>query len=44
VFDVENIQHQTKLKPQTEEGKLVVFEDDTINATIVADYYFKPKN
>ena len=44
VFDAENIQHQTKLKPQTEEGKLVVFEDNTINATVVADYYFKPKN
>ena len=44
VFEAENIQHQTKLKPQHEEGQIVTFKDNTINATIVADYYFKPKN
>lgn len=52
VFEAENIQHQAKentqhqfkLKPQREEGQIVTFKDNTINATIVADYYFKPKN
>ena len=44
VFDAENIQHQTKLIPIIEEGNIVHFKDQNLNATIVADYYFKPKN
>ena len=44
IFDVENIQHQTKLTPVGEEGNIVRFEDQNLNTTIVADYYFKPKN
>ena len=44
IFDAENIQHQKKLKPISEEGKFVQFEDENLNTTIVADYYFKPKN
>lgn len=44
IFDAENIQHQTKLTPISEEGNIVRFEDQNLNITIVADYYFKPKN
>ena len=44
IFEAENIQHQTKLKPISEEGNLVCFADKELDATIVADYYFKPKN
>lgn len=44
IFSAENIQHQAKLKPISEEGKLVCFQDKELNTTIVADYYFKPKN
>ena len=44
IFDAENIQHQTKLAPISEEGNIVHFEDQNLNTTIVADYYFKPKN
>jgi hypothetical protein len=44
IFEAENIQHQTKLKPISEEGKLVCFGNKELNTTIVADYYYKPKN
>lgn len=44
IFDAENIQHQTKLIPVSEEGNIVCFKDQNLNTTIVADYYFKPKN
>lgn len=44
IFNAENIQHQTKLIPISEEGNIVRFEDQNLNTTIVADYYFKPKN
>lgn len=44
IYKAENIQHQIKLKPISEEDNLVYFEDKELNTTIVADYYFKPKN
>ena len=44
ILEAENIQHYAKLKPLSEEGNLVCFKDKELNATIVADYYFKHKN
>lgn len=44
IFDAENIQHRKKLKPAQEENNIVTFDDKNLNTTIVADYYFKPKN
>lgn len=43
VFDAENIQHNKKIEVESEEGNLVIFKNRTLNTTIVADYYFKPK-
>ena len=43
IFQAENIQHNTKLVP-TEEGQKLNFGKEYGNLSIVADYYFEPKN
>ena len=43
-FEAENIQHNIKLNPTSEEGTKIVFGNNKDLNEIVADYYFKPEN
>lgn len=43
IFQAGNIQHNTKLMP-IEEGQKLTFGKDYAGLSIVADYYFEPKN
>lgn len=44
VFEVENIQHYEEIKPLEEQGQKVRFSKEHASKTIMADYYFLPKN
>ena len=44
LFEAENIQHNKKIRPVAENGCQLNFPADLAYSSIVADYYFEPKN